>query len=54
MNSAAIVETFGGFSYLIVNDDTDGFQANTDLIIALGINSGLPPLGAIVVDSLFV
>jgi Ca2+-binding RTX toxin-like protein len=54
LNSAAVVQTFGGISYLIVNDDTAGFQANTDLVIALGINSGLPPLGAISVDSFFI
>ncbi|GEM_PF-2643599 len=54
INSAAIVQTFGGISYLVVNDDTAGFQANTDLVISLGINTALPPLGAISADTFFL
>ncbi len=53
-NSAALVQTYGGISYLIVNDGQAGFQADSDLVIALGIYTELPPLGAIAVDTFFV
>ncbi len=54
VNSAAIVETFGFFNaYLVINDNTPGFQANSDLVINLATFGAMPPLGVIPVDTIF-
>lgn len=54
LNSAAIVETNDYYNaYLIINDGTAGFQANSDLVINLALYGSLPPWGAIPVDTIF-
>jgi hypothetical protein len=58
VNSAALVQvTTAGIagSYLVINDDTAGFQSNNDLLINItGYSGTLPALGAISVNSFFV
>jgi hypothetical protein len=58
VNSAALVQvTTAGIagSYLVINDNTAGFQSNNDLLVNITGYSGiLPALGAISVNSFFV
>ena len=58
VNSAALVQvTTAGIagSYLVINDNTAGFQSNNDLLVNItGYSGTLPALGAISVNSFFV
>jgi len=56
VNSAVIVTTFDFTNvHLIINDDTPGFQANSDLVINMAIaDLTLIPLGVIPVDTVFI
>jgi len=58
VNSAALVQvTTAGIAgtYLVINDNTAGFQSNNDLLINItGYSGTLPALGAISVNSFFV
>ena len=57
-NSAALVQVTSGAiagTYLIINDSTDGFQANNDLLINItGFTGTLPAVGSIPVSNFFV
>jgi Ca2+-binding RTX toxin-like protein len=58
INAAALVKVTGSSiagTYLIVNDNTAGFQANTDTLVNLtGYKGTLPDLGPIAVNNFFV
>jgi hypothetical protein len=58
LNSAALVVATGSSiagTYLIINDETDGFQATTDLLIKLtGYSGSLPGMGIIDPSAWFV
>jgi hypothetical protein len=54
INSAALVVTTYGSNYLVINDDTAGFQSGNDLVIGLVISNTLPPMGNIPVTDFFV
>jgi Ca2+-binding RTX toxin-like protein len=57
LNSAALVQVGSGQAtamYLLINDQSAGFQANTDILLNLtGISGNLPSLGNIPVNSFF-
>lgn len=57
-NAAALVQvTSGGIAgtYLIINNESSGFQANTDLLINItGYSGSFPDLGTVSVDSFFI
>ncbi|MFM7438323.1 MAG: bluetail domain-containing putative surface protein, partial [Snowella sp.] len=57
-NSAALVQVTSGAiagTYLIINDNTVGFQSNNDLLVNItGFTGSLPALGSITVSSFFV
>ncbi|WP_260441848.1 Calx-beta domain-containing protein [Microcystis aeruginosa] len=58
VNSAALVQVTTGAiagTYLVINDNTDGFQTNNDLLINItGFTGTLPALGSIPVGNFFV
>jgi Ca2+-binding RTX toxin-like protein len=54
INSAALVVTISGSNYLVINDDTAGFQSGNDLVIGLVTSNTLPPVGTIPVMNFFV
>ena len=58
INSAALVQVTSGAiagTYLIINDNTTGFQTNNDLLVNItGFSGTLPAVGNITVSSFFV
>jgi Lipase/Putative Ig domain/Calx-beta domain/Peptidase M10 serralysin C terminal len=58
INSAVLVKATAGTiagTYLIINDNNSGFQANNDLLINItGLTGTLPPLGNIPVGNVFI
>jgi hypothetical protein len=58
INSAALVNFKTSSilgTYLVINDDVDGFQLNNDLLVNItGYAGTLPALGSIVVSNFFV
>ncbi|BBL76190.1 calcium-binding protein [Methylomagnum ishizawai] len=54
LNSAAVVDIGGYYNaYVVVNDNTPGFQADTDLVFKMATFGDLPPVGVVGVDLFF-